>query len=103
MKVKTLVAVVLFSTSSFASANGGLGLGNTEQHMNADNWVNTQATSSAIAVQAPVDKFKVNTRVIMTNKEVLKHSYDGNVIDKEIRNDLIAGKPNFIAKKRRIA
>ena len=80
MKAKALITAVLLTASNFAWANGGLSIDNFEQHMNADNWADTQTDRPEIAGQGPVDKFDVelpkqDTYFVDTNK--LKHNYDG--------------------------
>ena len=80
MKAKALLTAVLLAATNFAWAQGGLSLDNVEQHMNANNWANTQAATPKIVVQGPIDQFDVVTpdrgrALVDTNK--LKQSYDG--------------------------
>ena len=80
MKAKALITAVLLAATNFAWANGGLSIDNVEQHMNADNWADTQTERQVIVVQGPIDKFDVeipkqDSYFVDTNK--LKHSYDG--------------------------
>ena len=82
MKAKGLVTVVLLAVTNFAWAQGGLSIDNVEQHMNANNWIDTQTNRSEFAVQGSLDKFQVELpeskrTIAYTNK--LKQSYDGRV------------------------
>ena len=58
MKTKATITAILLSAANMAWASGGVNIDNVEQHMNANNWVKTQAERSEITVQAPVDKFR---------------------------------------------
>ena len=80
MKAKALITAVLLAATNFAWANGGLSIDNVEQHMNADNWADTQTERQEIVVQGPIDKFDVeipkqDSYFVDTNK--LKQNYDG--------------------------
>ena len=79
MKAKTILTAALLGASNFAAANGGLGIDSVEQHMNASNWTNTQASQQEIIVQAPLDQFQNyvadEMTVVDTNK--FKQNYDG--------------------------
>ncbi len=82
MKLKALLTAALLATTNLALANGGLTIDNVEQHMNANNWVNTQTEQQEIVVQGPIDAFDVITQdrdrdVVDTSK--LKQAYDGQV------------------------
>lgn len=80
MKAKGLLTAVLLTVSNFAWANGGLSIDNVEQHMNANNWINTQANRPEITAQGPLDQFQVvmperKRSLVDTNK--LKQAYNG--------------------------
>lgn len=82
MKLKALLTAALLATTNLALANGGLTIDNVEQHMNANNWVNTQTEQQEIVVQGPIDAFDViiqdrDRDVVDTSK--LKQAYDGQV------------------------
>ena len=82
MKSKALITAVFLAATNFAWAQGGLSIDNVEQHMNANNWSNTQTDRPEIVVQGPIDQFDVITpdrgrALVDTNK--LKQSYDGQV------------------------
>lgn len=81
MKAKALFTAVLLAASNFAWANGGLSIDNTEQHMNADNWADTQTDRPEIVVQGPADKFDVelpNQGTYFVDTDQFKQSYDGH-------------------------
>ena len=79
MKAKAIVTTVLLAASNFAAANGGLGIDNVEQHMNAINWADTQANQQEIIVQGALDRFQDYTagEVTVINVNQLKQAYDG--------------------------
>lgn len=80
MKIKALLTAVLLATSNLAWAQGGLTIDNVRQHMNAQNWADTQTGSPAIVVQGPIDQFEAysnNRRQYTVETSQLKHSYDG--------------------------
>ena len=82
MKAKGLVTVVLFAATNFAWAQGGLGIDNVEQHMNASNWIDTQTNRTEITAQGPLDKFQVvlpESKPTLADTNKLKHAYDGRV------------------------
>ena len=82
MKAKGIVTAVLLSATSFAWAQGGLGIDNVEQHMNAENWINTQSSQSEFAVQGSLDKFQVelpDSKRTIADTNKLKQGYDGRV------------------------
>ena len=78
MKAKALVTIALFAASGYAAA-GGLGIDNVDQHMNADNWVDTQANRATVNVQGPIDQFEnyVAERALIVDVNRLKQNYDG--------------------------
>ena len=82
MKAQGLVTLVLLTATNFAMANGGLDINNVEQHMNAQNWIDTQTSQVEISTQGPIDQFDAYERsgdrnLVDTNK--LKHNFDGRV------------------------
>ena len=82
MKAKALLTAVLLTATTFASASGGLSIGNVEQSMNANNWVATDTARAEIVAQGPIDQFEVvtpdrNRTLVDINQ--LKQSYDGQV------------------------
>ena len=79
MKAKAIVATALLATSGLAAANGGLGIDNVDQHMNAINWANTQANQQEITVQGPLDRFQDYTAndVAVVDVNQFKQNYDG--------------------------
>ena len=79
MKAKAIFATALLATSGIAAANGGLGINNVEQHMNAINWANTQANEQEIVVQGALDRFQnyENSEVTVVDVNQFKQSYDG--------------------------
>lgn len=78
MKAKALVTLALFTASSYAAASG-LGIDNVEQHMNATNWVNTQADPANVNAQGPIDQFEnyVSDNVVIVDVDRFKQNYDG--------------------------
>jgi DNA-binding GntR family transcriptional regulator len=82
MKAKLLLSAALFAVTNLVWAQGGLSIDNTEQHMSANDWVNTQTQRLAIVAQGPIDKFEgVNRSQDRTTVDTntFKHSYDGQV------------------------
>ena len=79
MKAKVLATTALLAAANFASANGGLAIDTVKQHMNADNWADTQATRQEIIVQAPLDRFQNYTadEIAVVDVNQLKQDYDG--------------------------
>ena len=80
MKAKGLLTAVLLVATNFAWAQGGLSVDNVEQHMNANNWANTQTEGPKVAGQGSTDKFDVELPsrerdLADTNK--LMHAYNG--------------------------
>ena len=94
MKAIVTLALLVISGTTFA---GGLGIENVQQHMNANDWVSTQADQQRIISQGSIEKFESYTQdetMVDTNK--LRHSYQG-------KDDVLAGRPNFIRYLRRNA
>ena len=79
MKAKFLATAVLLSTSNFVAANGGLGINDAEQHMNAVGWANTQADQQELVVQGPLDQFQayISDQVTVVDANQFKQNYDG--------------------------
>ncbi len=80
MKSKALLTAVLLAATNFAWAQGGLSIDNAEQHMNANNWVTTEADRPEIFAQGPIDQFDVVTpgrEDYLVDTYRLKQSYDG--------------------------
>ena len=82
MKAQGLVTLVLLTATNFAMANGGLDINNVEQHMNGQNWIDTQASQVEISTQGPIDQFDAyeqsdDRTLVDTNR--LKHNFDGRV------------------------
>ena len=79
MKAKAIVTTVLLAASNFAAANGGLGIDNVEQHMDAINWADTQANQQEIIVQGALDRFQdyAAGEVTVVDVNQLKQAYDG--------------------------
>ena len=80
MKAKALLTAVLLAAANSVWANGGLTIDNVEQHMDAQNWIATDAANQEIIAQGSVDKFDVASNdgdrtVVDTNQ--LRQSYDG--------------------------
>ena len=59
MNTKVIVTAILFSATNMAWASGGISIDNVEQHMNANNWIMTQAQRSEISIQGQTDKVVV--------------------------------------------
>ena len=79
MNYKSLSILTLLFSVSAVSANGGLGIDNVNQHMSAENWVQTNSVRTEIMTQAPIDAFSQyrSQDESLVNTEALKHSYDG--------------------------
>ncbi len=79
MKAQLTATAVLIAVSNFAAANGGLAIDSVEQHMNANDWVATQADQPNIAVQGPLDRFQdyVDREITVVDVNRLKQNYDG--------------------------
>lgn len=79
MNTKTIATAALLAASNIAAANGGLNIDSVEQHMNAGNWKNTQASQQEIVVQAPLGQFQnyVSDEITVVDTNQLKQSYDG--------------------------
>lgn len=103
MKAKILTAVMLLVSSNLTFAQGGgLGIGNVQQHMNIDQWIQTITSYQQVIPQGPIDKYETDSqpeRMVDTNQ--YKHSYDGQANNSVIKGDLLAGRPNFIRYLRR--
>lgn len=105
MKAKILTAAILLISSNFAFAQGGgLGIGNVQQHMDVNQWIQTVATFQQVIPQGPVDKFETDSQPeTMVDTNQYKHSYDGQANNSVAKGDLLAGRPNFIRYLRRRA
>ena len=103
MKAKILTAVMLLVSSNFTFAQGGgLGIGNVQQHMDVDQWIQTIGAYQQVMPQGPIDKFETDSQSeTMVNTNQYKHSYDGQANNSVIKEDLLAGRPNFIRYLRR--
>ena len=81
MKFKGLLTAVLLVATNFAwAAGGGLSNYNVEQHMNANNWTNTQTEGAKVAGQGSTDKFDVESpsrERELADTDKLKQSYNG--------------------------
>lgn len=79
MKARILTTAALLAATNFAAANGGLGIDNVDQHMDANDWVATQATQQEINVQGPLDRFQnyATEEVTVVDVNQLKQNYDG--------------------------
>lgn len=79
MSIKSITVLTIFFATSAASANGGLSIDDVNEHMNAQNWVQTNSAPSAISTQAPVDAFTQyqSENQPLVNTDSFKHSYDG--------------------------
>ena len=78
MKAKALLTAVLLAATNFAWAQGGLGIDNVGQHMDADNWSDTQASRGEIVVQGSIDNFDVKApRSNFVDTNTLKQNYSG--------------------------
>jgi hypothetical protein len=80
MKSKALLTAVLLATTNLASANGGLSVGNVEQHMNTDKWIAAETASQKIIPQSPIDQFKVTALSrdrSLVDTDQLRQTYDG--------------------------
>lgn len=79
MKAKAIVTTVLLAATNLAAANGGLGIDNVEQHMNAINWADIQTNQQEIVVQGALDRFQdyAAGEVTVVDVNQLKQTYDG--------------------------
>ena len=79
MKAKALLTAVLLAATNFAWAQGGLGIGQVEKHMDADNWVQTEAGRDYIMTKGPIDKFEVEAPRVIVDTDQFKNSNNGRV------------------------
>ena len=79
MSIKSISVLTILFAATSASANGGLTIDNVNEHMNAQNWVQTSSVPSAIITQAPVDAFTQyqSENQTLVNTDSLKQSHDG--------------------------
>ena len=79
MKARIATTAALLAVTNFAAANGGLGIDNVDQHMDAINWAATQAKQQEFTVQGPLDRFQsyVTDEVSVVDVNQLKQNYDG--------------------------
>lgn len=73
MKVKAILTAVLLTVTNFVWASGGLSIDNVK----TTNFESNDNHRPEIVVKGPIDKFNVQTRDVVVNKNKLRQDYDG--------------------------
>ncbi len=79
MNIKSFLVLASFSVASAVSANGGLALHNVNQHMNSQDWIQTNSKAPVINAQSSIDNFTQyqSENQSIVNTDLLKLNHDG--------------------------
>ena len=79
MNTKSLLPLAILFSATAASANGGLGVDNVDQHMNSTQWVQTISEAPQIRTQGPLEKFNAYEKASQqtVDTESFRQDYNG--------------------------